>query len=99
MTSPIPSVIDQQRRWAKSQGLETTNAFLESLADNLRAELSTGALADFKRGSGRELRDRGIKPPRMQALRSSAALSATSTCCSAWRTISTSPLRAGSPSG
>jgi len=42
--SPIPSVIDQQRRWAKSQGLETTNAFLSSLADNLRAELSTGAL-------------------------------------------------------
>src|SRR4029079_9421295 len=76
MTSPIPSVIDQQRRWAKSQGLETTNAFLESLADNLRAELSTGALADFERGSGRELKERGIKPPRMQALRSSAALSA-----------------------
>jgi len=76
MTSPIPSVIDQQRRWAKSQGLETTNAFLSSLADNLRAELSTGALTDFTRGSGRELRNRGIKPPRMQALRSSAALSA-----------------------
>ena len=76
MTSPIPSVIDQQTRWAKSKGLETTNAYLGSLADNLREELSRGALTDFQRGSGRELRTRGIKPPRMQALRSSAALSA-----------------------
>ena len=76
MTSPIPSVIDQQTRWAKSKGFETTNAYLGSLADNLREELSRGALTDFQRGSGRELRTRGIKPPRMQALRSSAALSA-----------------------
>jgi len=76
MTSPIPSVIDQQTRWAKSKGLETKNAFLASLADNLRQPLSSGALSDFQRGSGRELRNRGIKPPRMQALRSSAALSA-----------------------
>lgn len=76
MTSPIPAVIEQQTRWATSKGFETKNAYLASLADNLRQELSSGALADFQRGSGRQLRNRGIKPPRMQALRSSAALSA-----------------------
>ena len=76
MTSPIPSVIEQQTRWARSKGFEPKNAYLMSLIDNLREELSRGALTDFERGSGRELKDRGIKPPRMHALRSSAALSA-----------------------
>lgn len=76
MTSPIPSVIEQQTRWARSKGFEPKNAYLTSLVDNLREALSRGALTDFERGSGRELKDRGIKPPRMQALRSSAALSA-----------------------
>ena len=76
MTSPIPSVIAQQTRWARSKGLEPKNAYLNSLGDNLREELSRGALTDFERGSGRELKDRGIRPPRMHALRSSAALSA-----------------------
>jgi hypothetical protein len=76
MTSSIPSVIDQQTRWATSKGFETRNAYLGSVAANLRQELSSGALADFQRGDSRQLRNRGIKPPRMQALRSSAALSA-----------------------
>ena len=75
MTSPIPSVIEQQTRWARSKGFEPRNAYLTSIADNLLQELSSGARTDFERGSGRELRDRGIKPPRMQALRSSCALS------------------------
>jgi hypothetical protein len=75
MTSPIPSVIDQQTRWATNKGLEPRNAYLPSIAENLRQELSSGARTDFERGSGRELRDRGLKPPRMQALRSSSALS------------------------
>ncbi len=75
MTSPIPSVIEQQTRWARSKGFEPRNAYLASIADNLRQEMSSGALTDFERGSGRELRDRGIKPPRIQALRSSCALS------------------------
>ena len=75
MTSPIPSVIDQQTRWAKSKGFEPRNAYLQSIAENLRQELSSGARTDFERGSGREFRKRGIRPPRMQALRSSAALS------------------------
>ena len=74
MTSPIPSVIDQQTRWAKSKGFQPRNAFLTSIADNLRQELSSGARTDFERGSGRELRDRGARPPRLQALRSSSAL-------------------------
>lgn len=75
MTSPIPSVIEQQMRWARSEGFEPRNAYLPSIDQNLREELSSGARTDFERGSGRELRDRGIKPPRMQALRSSCALS------------------------
>jgi hypothetical protein len=75
MTSPIPSVIEQQTRWARSKGFEPRNAYLLSIAENLRQEMSSGALTDFERGSGRELRERGIRPPRMQALRSSSALS------------------------
>jgi hypothetical protein len=46
-----------------------------SLANNLRQEMSSDALRDFQRGSGAELRQRGIRPPRMHALRSSSALS------------------------
>jgi hypothetical protein len=74
MTSPILSVIQQQPRWAQSNGFETKNSYVMSLADNLRDQLSSGALKDFERGSGAELRDRGIRPPRMHALRSSSAL-------------------------
>ena len=75
MTSPIPSVIEQQTRWARSKGFEPRKAYLTSIGENLRQELSSGARTDFERGSGRELRDRGGRPPRMQALRSSSALS------------------------
>jgi len=76
MTSSISAVIEQQTRWADSKGYESKNAYLLSLADNLRQRLSDGALKDFERGSGGELRERGIRPPKMSALRSSAALSA-----------------------
>ncbi|HJQ10138.1 MAG TPA: hypothetical protein VJ840_03835, partial [Gemmatimonadaceae bacterium] len=75
MTSPILSVIEQQTRWATNNGFETKNAYVMSLANNLRQEMSSEALRDFERASGRELRQRGIRPPRMQALRSSSALS------------------------
>ena len=75
MTSSIPSVIEQQTRWADSKGFESKNAYVLSLANNLRQSLSDGALRDFERGSGGELRQRGIRPPKMHALRSSAALS------------------------
>jgi hypothetical protein len=75
MTNPIPSVIDQQTRWARSKGFEPRNAYLTSIAENLRQELSSGARTDFERGSAREFRERGLRPPRLQALRSSCALS------------------------
>lgn len=75
-TSSIPLVIEQQTRWARSQGYEPKNAYMTSLADNLRQQLSSGAQQDFERGNGGELRERGIRPPKMHALRSSAALSA-----------------------
>src|SRR5204862_7582071 len=75
MTSSIPLVIEQQTRWARSKGFEPRNAYMMSLADNLRQELSKGALTDFERGSGGGLRQRGIRPPKMHALRCSRALS------------------------
>jgi hypothetical protein len=75
MTPSILSVVQQQTRWATDKGLTTKNEYLMSLADNLRQELSSDARRDFERGSGGELRERGIRPPKMHALRSSSALS------------------------
>lgn len=91
MTSPIPSVIEQQTRWARSKGYEPKNAYLPSLAENLQQQLSDGALLDFKRGSRGELRDRGIRLPKMHALRSSAALSAN--VFDYWRSHDPAPLQ------
>jgi hypothetical protein len=91
MTSPILSVIQQQTRWARSNGFETKNSYVMSLADNLRQELSSGAQKDFERGTGAELRDRGIRPPRMQALRSSSAL--TANVFDYWRSRDARPLQ------
>src|SRR2546423_639056 len=75
MTSSVLSVIEQQTRWATNNGFVTRNAYVTSLTDNLRRQLSSGALRNFERGSGGELRQRGIRPPKMHALRSSSALS------------------------
>lgn len=75
MTSPILSVIEQQTRWAQNNGFETKDAYVTSLTHNLWQQLSPDALRDFRRGSGTELRQRGLRPPRMYALRSSSALS------------------------
>ena len=51
--SSTTSVIDQQMRWAMSQGFEPKTAYLTSLAHNLRQELSRGALSDFERGTNK----------------------------------------------
>ncbi len=91
MTASIPSVIEQQTRWAKSKGLQPKNAYLPSLSDNLQGTLSAGALKDFERGSGGELRERGLRPPKMRALRSSAAL--TANVFDYWRSRDPAPLR------
>jgi hypothetical protein len=92
MTTPssIPSVIEQQTRWARSKGFKPKNAYLPSLADNLRQELSDGALADFQKRQRRRLRERGIRPE-MNALRSSAALSAN--VFDYWRSHDPAPLK------
>ena len=89
--SSIPSVIQQQLLWARSKGFEPKNAYMMSLADNLRQQLSDGALQDFERGNGGELRERGIRPPKMHALRSSAALSAN--VFDYWRSHDPAPLQ------
>src|SRR5689334_2783823 len=91
MTSPILSVIEQQTRWATTNGLETRNAYVMSLTNNLRQEMSSGAVRDFERGSGSELRQRGIRPPRMHALRSSSAL--TVNVFDYWRSRDPRPLQ------
>src|SRR5690349_23799376 len=91
MTSPILSVIEQQTRWASTNGLETKNAYVMSLSNNLRQELSSGAIRDFERGSASEIRQRGIRPPRMHALRSSSAL--TVNVFDYWRSRDPHPLQ------
>src|SRR6478752_4520678 len=91
MTSSIPSVIEQQTRWARSKGFEPRNAYLTSLSENLRQQLSDGAQRDFERGRAGELRDRGIRPAKMNALRSSAALSVN--VFDYWRSHDPAPLR------
>ena len=91
MTSSILSVVEQQTRWATDKGFATRNAYLMSLADNLRQELSSDARRDFERGSGGELRERGIRPPKMHALRSSSALSVN--VFDYWRSRDSSPLQ------
>lgn len=89
--SSIPSVIAQQTLWARSKGFEPRNAYLPLLAQNLRQKMSVGAQKDFERGNGTELRDRGIRPPRMHALRSSAALSVN--VFDYWRSHDPAPLQ------
>lgn len=89
--SSTTSVIEQQTRWARSKGFEPKNAYLLTLADNLRQQLSEGALTDFQRGSGRELRDREMRPARMRALSSAAAL--TANVFDYWRTRDRAPLQ------
>jgi hypothetical protein len=75
MPSSIPSVIEQQTRWAKGRGLEAKNAYLASVSDNLRdGELSVRTEKEFRKGDGGELREGGVRPAKMRALRSSAAL-------------------------
>jgi hypothetical protein len=87
----VPSVIEQQTRWAVSKGLAPKNAYLKSVSDNLQADLSEGAFKDFERGSGGELRKRGLRPPKMWALRSSAAL--TANVFDYWRSHDPAPLQ------
>jgi hypothetical protein len=91
MMASIPSVIEQQTRWAVSKGLTPKNAYLRSVSENLLADLSEGARKDFERGSGGELRKRGLRPPKMLALRSSAAL--TTNVFDYWRSHDAVPLQ------
>jgi hypothetical protein len=65
----------QQHLWADRQRLAVSAAgYLDDVAKNLRAPLSKAAQDAFSRGSGSELRKRGLKPAKMCAVHSSAAL-------------------------
>jgi len=69
------AVLDQQRAWARSQGLKVdARGYVEPVAANLFAPISLMASSAFSRGSGGELRQRERRPAKMRALHSSAAL-------------------------
>ncbi len=62
-----------QRRWAAAADVAVdAQGFVRDAASNLRVPLSGAATRDFARGS--ELAARGLRPARIAALRSSAAL-------------------------
>lgn len=65
----------QQRRWARSAGLEPdSGGYLESIESNLFEPLSASALADFADRGSAEFLPHESRPARMRALHSSAAL-------------------------
>ena len=78
----LPSIVTakrklrrQQRRWAKSVGLEPDErGYLKSIEMNLLRPLSPSTLEDFQRGSGAELHEVPKRPAKMRALHSSAVL-------------------------
>jgi hypothetical protein len=68
-------VIRQQRRWAHASGRRVdAGGFLARLDDNLRRPAAAGTLAAFDRAGSSEVQPRRLRPPRILALHSSAAL-------------------------
>jgi hypothetical protein len=69
------AVIRQQRRWAESMGISVdARGYVVRLADNFRVPPAAATLAAFDRPRGSELRPGRMRPPRLNALHSSAAL-------------------------
>ncbi|MFC5460467.1 PGN_0703 family putative restriction endonuclease [Massilia niabensis] len=68
-------VLGRQREWAQGHAKSIdSRGYLDSIEANLLQPLSAVALAGFKRGSGSELADTALRPAKMKALHSSAAL-------------------------
>jgi hypothetical protein len=68
-------VLKRQRRWAKSRGLATDpRGYFATIDANLFRPLSPSARVDFERGNGAEVSETAVRPAKMRALTSSAAL-------------------------
>lgn len=69
------SLLDKQRSWAAKAGKSVdARGYLASITENLFQPLSARALQAFSTGSGSELLDTRLRPAKMKALHSSAAL-------------------------
>ena len=69
------NLLDRQRAWATQAGSRVdARGYLGSIAENLYQPLSTRAQRAFSTGSGSELLDTHLRPAKMKALHSSAAL-------------------------
>lgn len=69
------NLLDKQRSWAVQAGNSVdARGYLATVAENLYQPLSPGAERAFSIGSGSELIDTKLRPAKMKALHSSAAL-------------------------
>lgn len=69
------SLLDMQRSWASQTGNRVdARGYLANVAENLYQPMSARALHAFSMGSGSELLDTALRPAKMKALHSSAAL-------------------------
>jgi hypothetical protein len=68
-------LLDTQREWALGKPCEVdSRGYMSSVAENLYQPLSPRATDGFSKGSGSELLDTPLRPAKMKALHSSAAL-------------------------
>lgn len=69
------ALLSRQREWALGMPGEVDfRGYMSSVGENLYQPLSPGARDDFLKGSGSELFDTPLRPAKMKALHSSAAL-------------------------
>lgn len=69
------NLLERQRAWAVQRNRRVdARGYLGSIAENLFQPLSAGAQNAFSTGSGSELLDTKLRPAKMKALHSSAAL-------------------------
>lgn len=69
------TLLDKQRKWALGIPCDVdSRGYVSSVSENLYQPLSTRAVDGFSNGSGSELLDTPLRPAKMKALHSSAAL-------------------------
>ncbi len=69
------TVLKAQRTWATAAGASLdARGYHVSVAQNLFQPLSSSATEAFSNGSGSEMRDSAVRPAKMRAIHSSAAL-------------------------
>jgi len=68
-------LLQQQRNWAESQGLDPdVRGYLSDVASNLLRPMNSRTKSAFENGSGSELQDTPTRKAKMKALHSSSAL-------------------------